>query len=499
MKYRNKEKFYIALIFGIVTLLNIYAAIHHTMWRDETQAWLIARDTYLRADSLFSVTSYEGHPFLWFVVLMPFAKLGFPAWTLKVLSLVFITVALALFLLKTEYSIGIKALVAISPIYLYSLVVPARSYSLAALLMTCIIVVYKDRNRKPLLYAIFLALLLQTLTIYGGFVFACGLMWFIETCIEIKNREVKVTEVINRILGMVLVFSSGVFLLWEFRYTNAVVNESECKPVEALFALFREGCSDLESLFGKGYLIVFTISIVLLILLFQKKAPSFFQTIVILFLAIGWQVYIYTFVYFASKFRLVSWLLFILLAITMSYEYIESYKHFLFVFIAIMMILSAYSVNSWSISEFKKNYTYSQSKEIADAISELPTDAVVFISSSEYCSPVVAQVSVDRNIYNPFNRKIASYVDRNPEKSEGMTYEEFIRTVEEMFPGIADCYVIVNSGELVHDYGIEYYGVRIEGLCENVKEGYTCFEKIYENTAEIVLQDSFYLLKINLN
>lgn len=45
-------------------------------WRDVAQAWLIARD--LSVPELFAQLRYEGHPCLWYLLLMPFAKLGFP-------------------------------------------------------------------------------------------------------------------------------------------------------------------------------------------------------------------------------------------------------------------------------------------------------------------------------------------------------------------------------------------------------------------------------------
>ena len=45
------------------------AAAHHELWRDEAQAWLIARDVPL--SRLFAELHYEGHPALWFLLLKP--------------------------------------------------------------------------------------------------------------------------------------------------------------------------------------------------------------------------------------------------------------------------------------------------------------------------------------------------------------------------------------------------------------------------------------------
>ena len=57
---------------------------YHEIWRDEAQAWLIARDTPLK--DLFSVLKHEGHPAGWFLLLMPFAKAGLPATCMSYIS-----------------------------------------------------------------------------------------------------------------------------------------------------------------------------------------------------------------------------------------------------------------------------------------------------------------------------------------------------------------------------------------------------------------------------
>jgi hypothetical protein len=50
------------LLFLVVLFLNI---LHHEMWRDELQAWLIGRDSISIFELLFRNMRYEGHPALW--------------------------------------------------------------------------------------------------------------------------------------------------------------------------------------------------------------------------------------------------------------------------------------------------------------------------------------------------------------------------------------------------------------------------------------------------
>ena len=64
------------LILSAYVALNLFFITRHVNWRDEAQAWLLARD--LSPVQLFRQMSYEGYPCLWHLLLMPLAKLGLP-------------------------------------------------------------------------------------------------------------------------------------------------------------------------------------------------------------------------------------------------------------------------------------------------------------------------------------------------------------------------------------------------------------------------------------
>ena len=65
-----------------IVVLVLYAVLlfmimgRHEPFRDEAQQWLLARD--LSVPALIRQMSYEGHPCLWYLILMPFAKAGLP-------------------------------------------------------------------------------------------------------------------------------------------------------------------------------------------------------------------------------------------------------------------------------------------------------------------------------------------------------------------------------------------------------------------------------------
>ena len=60
------------LTFVLLILLGVF---HHELWRDETQSWLIARDSTSLLD-LFRNTHYEGHPLLWHYCLYGLSRIS---------------------------------------------------------------------------------------------------------------------------------------------------------------------------------------------------------------------------------------------------------------------------------------------------------------------------------------------------------------------------------------------------------------------------------------
>jgi len=53
----------------IFVILGVFGVLHHDMWRDELQAWMIARNSHSLAELYFNLR-YESHPPLWYWLLM---------------------------------------------------------------------------------------------------------------------------------------------------------------------------------------------------------------------------------------------------------------------------------------------------------------------------------------------------------------------------------------------------------------------------------------------
>ena len=64
------------IIFFLYVIICVIAMLHHEMWRDETRVWYFVNSFDLK--SLIDSIRFDGHPFLWYVFILFFNKIGLP-------------------------------------------------------------------------------------------------------------------------------------------------------------------------------------------------------------------------------------------------------------------------------------------------------------------------------------------------------------------------------------------------------------------------------------
>ncbi|MEX2212475.1 MAG: hypothetical protein WD768_00010 [Phycisphaeraceae bacterium] len=163
-------------------------AYHHESWADEADAWLAARD--MTPGELWQWTGYAGHPSLWYLLIMPLAKLGLPYGSIKVLNWVFAVLAVSIIAQRGPWPRWFRVLIIFSYVFLYQYAVIARCYALFCLLLFSAASLYGDRWRKPVLLGTVL-LLLANVTAHAFFL--CGivlLVWGLEAwrCGRLRGR-----------------------------------------------------------------------------------------------------------------------------------------------------------------------------------------------------------------------------------------------------------------------------------------------------------------------
>ena len=123
---KNKWDIIIILIYATITFIITF--IFHEKWRDEAQAWLISRD--LNIFQIIKQMSYEGHPPVWHIILLPFAKLGFPYITESFISWIIMVITACIVFFKLPFKKEIKILVLLTFPFLYLYPTISRSYCL---------------------------------------------------------------------------------------------------------------------------------------------------------------------------------------------------------------------------------------------------------------------------------------------------------------------------------------------------------------------------------
>jgi len=128
-----QARVYSGLVLLDAVLLSI-ATLRHTFWRDETQAWLIARDSG-SLTSLLHNLRYEPHPPLWHLLLYGITRLSWnPEW-MKLPNWICAVVAAGLVLTCRRLSGSARIGIAFSYFFLFEYGVIDRNYMLGVVLL----------------------------------------------------------------------------------------------------------------------------------------------------------------------------------------------------------------------------------------------------------------------------------------------------------------------------------------------------------------------------
>lgn len=189
-----------AAIFVVYSIITLIGATHHELWFDEAQAWGIARDATLETFS--DILKHEGHPALWYLILMPFAKLGAHCEIINIISWFFSAVAAGLFMWKAPFGLVFKTAMLFSSGFLFFNSVNSRVYCLIPLLLFLIAIVYQKREKYAPIYGLLVGLLANTHIMMCGLVAVLGIFMLIELFRSIKKNGVKKSW--GQIAGLVI-------------------------------------------------------------------------------------------------------------------------------------------------------------------------------------------------------------------------------------------------------------------------------------------------------
>lgn len=207
---------------------HLLMSIVHEPWYDEAIAWQIAKCASIK-DILFEIPHYEGHPSLWHLILVPFAKSGMPyELSLSLVSLFFSAIAISLIIWKSPFPRIVRLLLPFTYFFFYQYSVISRPYCVMMLAFMLIAITTKERDDKPFRYVF--CLILLCLTSAYGIVIAGGIaaVWLWNIWQYRKITEfVKSVTYDKRLQGLLILLLVAIGLMMQImpREEAAAINQ----------------------------------------------------------------------------------------------------------------------------------------------------------------------------------------------------------------------------------------------------------------------------------
>lgn len=138
-------------------ILGLVGILSHEIWRDEAQAWLIARDSSSLLD-LFSNTTYEGHPILWHACLFLITRWSNNPFYMQIFHLLLSTASIVLIVKWAPFSLPQKGLLSFSYLLFYEYSIISRNYAVGIFFIFLFCVLYTRAKPRYWLLALLIAI-----------------------------------------------------------------------------------------------------------------------------------------------------------------------------------------------------------------------------------------------------------------------------------------------------------------------------------------------------
>lgn len=172
-----------------------WTAAQHEMWRDEIQAWLLARDSTGPID-LHRHLKYEGHPGLWHLLLLPVTRLSWSPVGMQFLHLAIAAAAVFLFTRYAPFHPAARVLFAFGYFPSYEYAVICRNYGVGMLLLFAFAALFQDRFKR--FHWIGAALLLACHTSVHALIVVIALAFGLTLEALMSRREIADMERLER-------------------------------------------------------------------------------------------------------------------------------------------------------------------------------------------------------------------------------------------------------------------------------------------------------------
>lgn len=200
------DKKYLTAFTAIYFVVSLLGILHHELWLDESQHWLLARDSNSMA-AFIQNTRLEGHPLLWGILLYGVTRLtSDPVW-MQLLHIIISTATAYVFLGKAPFNWLFKGLFIFGYFMVFEYNLISRNYNLGILFLFLACALFEKRDRKFALICLFLALASNSHLLFSVPAFALFLTLLWE---QVQNRKFLKAQY----FGGYCIFGLGLFLIY---------------------------------------------------------------------------------------------------------------------------------------------------------------------------------------------------------------------------------------------------------------------------------------------
>ena len=448
--------------FFVIGLLGI---LSHEMWRDEHQAWLVARDANSLSQLLDNM-NYEGNPALWHFFLYWITRVTHDPIYMQAFHLLAATSFIFIFNRYAPLSNLHKILFSFGYFPLYEYAVISRSYALGILLVFGVCALYKNRTTKYILIGVLLALL-ANVTIYAVVIACCiaGILVLDYFFYQQKNRKAMMQLAVGLVI-FILGVAFSLYQIWPDKdnsfpapYANSLFDFPRWWQVSSkLFTTYAYIPQIQEHFWNSNiyfkdtgttatgnfsdwlsvhpdYLLLW---VILPIITFFTGILIFLRKPMVLLLYIGMTIGLFSVYYYTALMhsRYCGYLLIGLVVCYWLSEYYPEKKYysilsglgkkisrsFLTVVLALNVIgaIVAYSVEI--------QYKFSPSKEVANYIKENKLDSLPIVGVTDFTiSPIATYL--DKKIYYPQMNDFGSFTIWSTKRKDQMTFNETVASL----------------------------------------------------------------------
>ncbi len=394
-KYQDKI-FNILLLF-IYAAITLISVLHHEIWRDEAQVWLVTRD--LSFLGIIDHVRNEGHPLLWYFLVLPFSKLNLPVFSMQVISWIFMIISAGFLVFKSPFNKISKICILFSAGFLYWLAVISRNYSLIPLFLFGAAYFYSTQKEHPCIYSIFVALLSQTHILMCGFCTGLTMLFGYENLL--KNKEA--FEKKKPFLFSFMIMSFSILALFFYIITRPDDNISIQQFVsDHGINLLRSFLEVFLNLYGG---ITFLWLIIITMFIITASAIIFYESKKLFFVylfSLLYQFMIYIFVWQTSPEKAFTFLLTIVFCFWIILNKANLTQKRKIIYNLVLSAILAFSFQaSYQITMNDINYDYSGSKKTAEFIKKNISSDSVIISNNPLTTAGVFAYLPGRKFYSP--------------------------------------------------------------------------------------------------